>query len=190
MPNPNIPELVKSPYPATHIVDANGDIVSSFSGGSGGGGAGISQAQVQAAIEAATNLANILAKLEQIRTHVDGIDGIETLLADLSGFVTFPDTTPIPIGGTTPAHSFEGFRICVATVTVAGIGAGETATVQIEHQPSASAPYDIVGSAEALPVGVYSLNFAGFTAHNLRLKLVSSANSAATISSVYWRFSR
>lgn len=64
MPDPNIPELIKSPYPATHIVDANGDIVSNFSGGGGSGG--ISEAQVQAAIEAATNLNDLEAALLEL----------------------------------------------------------------------------------------------------------------------------
>jgi hypothetical protein len=76
--DPNIVERIKSPYQVVHVANDQGEIINALGGGgSSGGSGGATPAQIQAAIESAVNLANILAKLEQIRTNA----ATETTLA-------------------------------------------------------------------------------------------------------------
>lgn len=70
--DPNIVEIIKSPYQVVHVANDQGEIINALGGDTSGAGA--TPEQIQTAIEAAANLGNILTKLEQIRAHVDGIE--------------------------------------------------------------------------------------------------------------------
>lgn len=147
--------------------------------GGGPGGGGATPAEIQAAIEAATNLND----LEQGLIDINGNLGLLSAQYEEAPISLAP-------GAASSVQSFDGFANCNCSFALTGLLSNETAIMAIEQKATGNAPYAQMQLVSVTGLGPHTITFSNFPALELRLRLVSAINSGTRLTGVYWRFGK